>query len=54
MNWTEEKEIADVQALDEAKMVLQVIKDTDPGVYDDMIDAAIALIDKALSMTEPV
>jgi len=53
MNWTEEKEHADVVALDKAKMVLQVIKDTDPGVYDEMIDAALALIDKALSITEP-
>lgn len=53
MNWTEEKEHLDVEALEEAKMVLKVIKDTDPGVYDEMIDEALALIHKALSINDP-
>lgn len=53
MQWTEEKEHLDVEALEEAKMVLQVIKDVDPGVYDEMIDEALALIRKALSVKDP-
>lgn len=41
--------IADSEALEEAKMTLEVIKETDPGVYDEMINDTLALIRKALS-----
>lgn len=43
-----ERESLDVAAMGEAQIVLQVIKDTDPGVYDEMIDNALRLIAKAL------
>ena len=43
-----ERESLDVEAMSEAQIVLQVIKDTDPGVYDEMIDNALRLIAKAL------
>lgn len=39
----------DTDALEDAKMTLEVIKKTDPDVYDEIIDSSIALIDKALS-----
>lgn len=39
----------DTEALEEAKMTLEVIKKTDPGVYDEMIDDTLSLIRKALS-----
>jgi hypothetical protein len=41
--------LLDTDALEDAKMTLQVIKKTDPNVYDEIIDSSIALIDKALS-----
>lgn len=41
--------MADTEALEEAKMTLEVIKKTDPGVYDEMIDDTLSLIRKALS-----
>jgi hypothetical protein len=41
--------LADTEALEEAKMTLEVIKKTQPDVYDEIIDSSIALIDKALS-----
>lgn len=41
--------MADTEALEDAKMTLQVIKKTAPDVYDEIIDASIVLIDKALS-----
>jgi len=41
--------LLDTDALEEAKMTLQVIKKTQPDVYDEIIDSSIALIDKALS-----
>ena len=41
--------IADSEALEEAKMTLEVIKKTDPGVYDEMINDTLSLIRKALS-----
>ena len=41
--------IADSEALEEAKMTLEIIKKTDPGVYDEMINDTLALIRKALS-----
>lgn len=42
---------ADVEALEDAKITLNVIKEVDPGVYDEIIDSALALIDKALGMS---
>ena len=42
---------ADVEALEDAKITLNVIKDVDPGVYDEIIDSSLALIDKALGMS---
>ncbi len=42
---------ADVDALEDAKITLNVIKEVDPGVYDEIIDSALALIDKALGMS---
>jgi hypothetical protein len=41
--------MADTDALEDAKMTLEVIKETDPGVYDEMINDTLALIRKALS-----
>lgn len=40
----------DVRAFNEAQIVLQAIKDTDPGVYDEMIDNALRLIHNALNL----
>ena len=40
----------DVKVLGEAQIVLQVIKDTDPGVYDEMIDNVLRLIHDALQL----
>ena len=42
---------ADVEALEDAKITLNVIKDVDPGVYDEIIDSSLALIEKALGMS---
>jgi hypothetical protein len=39
----------DTDALEDAKMTLEIIKKTDPGVYDEMIDDTLSLIRKALS-----
>jgi hypothetical protein len=41
--------IADDEALEDAKMTLEVIKKTDPGVYDEIINDSLALINYALS-----
>ena len=41
--------MADTDALEEAKMTLEVIKETDPGVYDEMINDALSSINYALS-----
>tara|TARA_R110002126_G_scaffold53859_1_gene145798 strand:+ start:19397 stop:19636 length:240 start_codon:yes stop_codon:yes gene_type:complete len=41
--------LADTEALEDAKMTLEVIKKTAPDAYDEIIDSSIALIDKALS-----
>ena len=41
---------ADNEALEDAIFTLRIIKKTDPGVYDQMIDEYIRLITKALSM----
>lgn len=40
----------DVKVLGEAQIVLQVIKDTDPGVYDEIIDNVLRLIHNALQL----
>ena len=40
--------MADTEALEDARMTLEIIKKTDPGVYDEMIDESLALIMKAL------
>jgi hypothetical protein len=42
---------ADVEALEDAKITLEVIKEVDPGVYDEIIDSSLALINKALGMS---
>jgi hypothetical protein len=39
----------DTEALEDAKMTLEVIKGTDPGVYDEMINDTLSLIRRALS-----
>jgi hypothetical protein len=41
--------IADTDALEDAKMTLEVIKNTDPDVYDEIIDQSLLLINKALN-----
>jgi len=41
---------ADNEALEDAIFTLRIIKKTDPGVYDQMIDESVRLITKALSM----
>lgn len=46
----EESQSADVKAMNEAQIVLQTIKDFDPGVYDEMIDNALRLIADALNI----
>ena len=48
--WNEEKESADVKAMGEAQIVLEAIKQADPGVYDEMIDNALRLIHTALGI----
>ena len=40
---------ADTEALEDAKMTLEIIKKTDPGVYDEIINDTLSLIRKALS-----
>jgi hypothetical protein len=40
----------DVRVFNEAQIVLQVIKDTDPGRYDEMIDNVLRLIHNALNL----
>jgi len=42
---------ADIEALEDAKITLNVIKEVDPGVYDEIIDSSLSLIDKALGMS---
>lgn len=41
----------DIQALEDAKCTLQVIKETDPGVYDEIIDESLKLIHQALELS---
>jgi hypothetical protein len=45
----EDRSYEDVRVMNEAQIVLQVIKDTDPGVYDEMIDNVLRLISEALN-----
>jgi hypothetical protein len=42
---------ADIEALEDAKITLNIIKEIDPGVYDEIINASLALIDKALGIS---
>lgn len=42
---------ADIEALEDAKITLNVIKEVEPGTFDEIIDSSLALIDKALSMS---
>ena len=42
---------ADIDALEDARMTLQSIKEADPGTYDEIIEQSLSLIMKALSMT---
>ena len=42
---------ADIDALEDAKITLNVIKEVEPGTFDGIIDSALALIDKALGMS---
>lgn len=41
--------VADTDALEDAKMTLEVIKKTSPDIYDEIIDSSIILINKALN-----
>ena len=41
---------ADIEALMDARCVLDIIRETDPGAYDEMIDECLALIGKALDI----
>jgi len=42
---------ADIEALEDAKITLNVIKDVEPGTFDKIIDESLALINKALGMS---
>jgi hypothetical protein len=42
---------ADIEALEDAKITLNVIKEVEPGTFDDIINSALLLIDKALGMS---
>lgn len=42
---------ADIDALEDAKITLNVIKEVEPGTFDDIINSSLALIDKALNMS---
>jgi hypothetical protein len=42
---------ADVEALEDARITLSVIKEVEPGTFDEIIDSALLLIDKALGMS---
>jgi hypothetical protein len=42
---------ADIEALEDAKITLNVIKDVEPGTFDKIIDESLALIDKAMGMS---
>ena len=40
----------DIDALEDARMTLESIKDADPGTYDEIIDESLRLISKALKL----
>ena len=42
---------ADIDALEDAKLTLNVIKEAEAGVYDEIIGESLALINKALGMS---
>ena len=42
---------ADLEALEDAKITLTVIKEVEPGTFDAIIDSSLVLIDKALGMS---
>lgn len=42
---------ADIEALEDAKMTLNAIKEVEPGTFDEIIDSSLALINKALGMS---
>lgn len=42
---------ADVEALEDAKITLNVIKEVEPGTFDEIIDSALVLINKALGIS---
>jgi len=42
---------ADVDALEDARMTLESIKQADPGTYDEIIDESLRLILKALNLS---
>jgi hypothetical protein len=42
---------ADIEALEDAKITLNVIKVVEPGTFDKIIDESLALIDKAMGMS---
>ena len=42
---------ADIEALEDAKITLNVIKEVEPDTFTEIIDSALALIDKALGMS---
>lgn len=42
---------ADIDALEDARCTLESIKNADPGVYDEIIDESLRLINKALGMS---
>jgi len=42
---------ADIEALEDAKMTLKGIRTIEAGAYDEIIDASLALINKALGMS---
>ena len=42
---------ADIEALEDAKITLTVLKEVEAGVHDEIIDESLALINKALGMS---
>jgi hypothetical protein len=42
---------ADIEALEDAKFTLTAIKEADAGMWDEIIDESLALINKALGMS---
>ena len=42
---------ADIDALQDAQFTLEAIKEADPGTHDEIIDASLRLISKALNLS---